>query len=108
MKNLYEVCMIHSMKAPGLSISKIAYVSISICRAFTAIGRKHFGVRNDWTRSVLHRGKASFAAIKSIDHFALPKPIMTLARPELEHKVAELHFMLSVCYNKSWLIYREF
>ena len=24
MKNLNEVCMIHSMKAPGLSISKIA------------------------------------------------------------------------------------
>ncbi len=24
MKNLYEICMIHSMKALGLSISKIA------------------------------------------------------------------------------------
>ena len=24
MKDLYEVCMIHSMKSPGLSISKIA------------------------------------------------------------------------------------
>ena len=73
MKNLYEVCMIHSMKALELSISKMAYVSI--CRAFTAIGRKHFGVRNDWTRSVLHRGRTSLAAISQLTNSHCLSPL---------------------------------
>ena len=61
-------------------------VCFSTCRAFTAIGQRHFGVRADWTRSVSNRGRASLAAIKSFDHFASPKPIMTFSMPELEHK----------------------
>ena len=92
MKNLNEVCMIHSMKALGLSICKIACVSI--CRAFTAIGRRHFDVRAKYIQSISDRGRVSFAAIKSIDHFATPKPIMTLARPKLERKVARTAFHL--------------